>query len=117
MWMIRINADGINYAINADSTRQTFDCLQWIFRVEVDDLGTLCTCHLQTGRNRIDSYDPSCIKQLRASNAELAHWAETKYGNRVSWLYLRILGSHICGRHNVGKQNGLIIANFSRKLY
>src|ERR1051326_9144315 len=103
MRMIRINADGINDPINADSTRQSFDCLQWIFRIEVYYLSALCPCHFQTGRNCIDSDDPPGIEQLRASNAELAHWAEAKYGNRVPWLYLCILGSHICSRHNVGQ--------------
>src|SRR5205085_1841753 len=88
----------------------------WIFLVKVDDLCSLCLCHVETGLNRIYRKDAAGIEQLGTGDTELAHRAASENCHRIARLYLGILRGHVGGGHDVREQDGLIIIHFLGQL-
>ena len=114
MGAIRVNPYCIDHSVHTNARGQFLNGCDWVFGIEVDDLGSLRPSHFQSGRNRVDRNNPSDIKQLRASDTKLSNRSETEYRDRISWLYLGVLGRHVCSRNDVGEKDSLVIIHFFR---
>src|SRR6185437_11881169 len=107
--------DRVNGAIDSDTAGQTTNGFDRIFRVVIDDFGSLRPRHVQPRSDRIHGQNTAGTEQLGADNGELTDGTAAEDDHGISGLDLRQFRAEVGGGEDVGEENRLIIRYLRRE--